>query len=84
MDSSKNLLLSLGKIDEVALESAAVVETETGVEAESAAVAAGVIAAETVTAFVAAPTAASRGGMCGSPWYHALGLFACGNRRRLE
>ena len=83
MDSSKNLLLSLGKIDEVALESAAVVETETGVEAETAAVAAGVIAAETVTAFVAAPTAASRGG-CGSPWYHAHGLFACGNRRRLE
>lgn len=75
----------------VEAESAAVAETEAGVEAETAAAgrgrgsgAAGVIAAETVTAFVAAPTAASRGGMCGSPWYHALGLFACGNRRRLE
>jgi len=39
VDSSKNLLLSLGKIDEVTLESAAVAETEAGVEAETAAAA---------------------------------------------
>lgn len=58
MDSSKNLLLSLGKIDEVTLESAAVAETETGVEAESAAVAETEAGVEAETAAAAEAAAA--------------------------